>query len=68
MQIPASNLHTNGFHRFVGHCRAEIDEELSPAILRSSRPKCIAKKIELLVRVRPSPVVILAIDTFVFSG
>src|ERR1700693_6509968 len=62
MQIPASNFRPNRFHRFVGNCGTEIDEELSFAIFRSPRPKGITKKIELLVRVRPSPVIILAID------
>src|SRR5215469_166371 len=64
MQIPASNLGTDGFHRLVRNCGTEIDKELTFAILRSPRPKCIAEKIELLVRIRPSPVIILAIDNF----
>src|ERR1700758_5187267 len=62
MQIPASNLCPNRFHRLVGYCGAEVDEELSFAILRSPRPKRVAQKIELLVWIRPSPVFILAID------
>src|ERR1039458_7513401 len=62
MQVPASNLYPNRFHRLVGNCRAEIDEELPLAILRSSWPKRIAQKIEFLVRIRPPPVIILAID------
>src|SRR5712692_6756298 len=62
MQIPASNLCPNRFHRLVRNCGTEVDEELSFAILRSSRPKRVAQKIELLVRIRPSPVIILAID------
>src|SRR3954451_1619151 len=62
MQIPASNLRTDRFYCFVGDCRTEIDEKLAVPILRSSGPKRIAQKIELLVRVPPSPVIILAID------
>src|SRR6266700_477311 len=62
MQIPASNFRTNRFHRLVGNCRTEIDEVLPLSILRSPRPKCIAQKIELLVRVPPPPILILAID------
>src|SRR6266436_4246603 len=62
MQIPASNFRPNSFHRLVGNCRTEVDEERSSAILRSPRPKRVAQKIELLVRVRPPPVIILAID------
>src|SRR2546426_12287588 len=62
MQVPASNLYPNRFHRLVGNCRAEIDEELPLAILRSPWPKRVAQKIEFLVRIRPSPIIILAID------
>src|ERR1700704_1836230 len=62
MQVPASNLLPNGLHRFVGNSRTEIDEVLSPSTLRPSRPKSIAEKIELLVGIRPPPVIILAID------
>lgn len=62
MQIPASNLRPNRFHRLVGYCRAEVDEALPLPILRSPRPKRVAEKIELLVRIPPSPILILAID------
>src|ERR1700694_2830218 len=62
MQSPASNLCPNRFHRRVGNCRTEIDEEPSCAILRSPWPKRVAQKIELLVGIRPSPIFILAID------
>src|SRR5258708_5960261 len=62
MQIPASNLLADRFPRFVGNGRAEVDEVLAEPILRSPRLKTIAQKIELLVRVSPPPVVILAID------
>src|SRR6266404_3081176 len=62
MQVPASNLCPNRFHRLVGYCRAEIDEELPFAILRSPWSKRVAQKIEFLVQIRPSPIIILAID------
>src|SRR5580700_5871604 len=62
MQVPASNLCPDGFHRLVGNCRAEVDEVLPEPILRSPRPKRVAQKIEFLIRIRPSPVVILTID------
>src|SRR3984893_8876161 len=62
MQIPASNLRPDRFHRLVGYCGTEVDEELSLTILRSPRPKRVAQKIELLVGIRPPPVFILAID------
>src|SRR5205814_8294752 len=46
MQIPASNLRPDRFHRLVGNCRAEIDEVLPLAIFRSPRPKRVPQKIE----------------------
>src|SRR5215469_6088282 len=64
MQVPASNLFPNRFHRFIRDCWAEADEEYLLPILRSSRPKCVAQKIEFLVRISPPPVIILAIDYF----
>ena len=62
MQIPASNLLADRLPRLVGNSRAEVDEVLAEPILRSPRLKTIAQEIEFLVRVSPSPVVILAID------
>src|SRR5664280_3228424 len=62
MQVPASNPYPNRFHRLVGNCRAEVDEVLSKPILRSPRPKRVAQKIEFLIRIRPPPIIILAID------
>src|SRR5260370_30056032 len=64
MQIPAPNLGSDGFHRFIRNCWTEIDEVLTLAILRSPWPKRVAQKIELLVWISPSPVIILAIDNF----
>src|ERR1039458_9661982 len=62
MQIPASNLLADRLPRFVGNGRAEVDEVLTETILRSPGLKTVAQKVELFVRVSPSPVVILAID------
>src|ERR1041385_1947374 len=62
MQIPAWNLRPDRFHRLVGNCRTEIDEVLPLAIFRSPWPKRIPQKIELLVRICPSSIIILAID------
>src|SRR5690349_8207329 len=62
MEVPASNLRPNRLHRLVGNRRAKIDEGLSESILRPPRTKRVAEKIELLVRIRPSPIIILAID------
>src|SRR5919109_2860457 len=62
MQMPASNLLADRLARFVGNSRAEVDEVLAEPILRSPRLKTVAQKVELLVRVSPPPVIILAID------
>src|SRR5580692_3350814 len=62
MQVPASNLYPNFLHRFVGNSRTEIDEVLPRATLRPSRPKGVTEKIEFLVGISPSPIIILAID------
>src|SRR5450759_5361722 len=62
MQIPASNLLADRLPRFVGNGRAEVDEVFAETILRSPWLKTIAQKAELLVRVSPPPVIILAID------
>src|SRR5215208_5609650 len=62
MQIPVSNLRPDRFQRLVRNGRTEVDEVLPLAIPRSPWPKCIAQKIELLVRIRPPPVNILTID------
>jgi hypothetical protein len=51
-----------GLYSLVRNCGTEVDEELSLAIPPPSRPKRVAQKIELLVQVRPSPVIILAVD------
>src|SRR5690242_3769878 len=64
MQLPASNLRPDRFHRLIRDCRAEVNEVLPRPILRSPRPKRIPQKIEFLVRIRPSPIIILAIDDF----
>jgi hypothetical protein len=66
MQIPAPNLGADGFHRFIRNCWTEIDAVLSLTILRSPWPKSVVEKIEFLVWIGPSPVIILAIDNFRF--
>src|SRR5450759_725902 len=68
MQFPASNLSPNCLHRFVGNSRTEIDEVLPLPILRPPRPKSVAEKIELLVWICPSPVIILAVDNLRLLG
>ena len=62
MQLPAPNLRPYGLPRLVRNRRAEVDKVLAKAILRSSWPKRIAKKVELLVRVVASSIIILAVD------
>src|ERR1017187_2880889 len=62
MQIPASNLLADRLPRLVGNGRAEVDEVLAKSILRPPWLKTAAQQVELLVRVSPPPVLILAID------
>src|SRR6266496_4265081 len=64
MQFPTSNLLANRLPRCVRNSRTEIDEVLADPILRPPRLKTVTQKIELLVRVSPPPVIILAIDHF----
>jgi hypothetical protein len=55
MQIPASNLLANRFPRFAGNGRAEVDEVLAEAILRSPRLKTVAESGSLALRLTGSP-------------
>src|SRR5579872_1640419 len=62
MQIPAPDLCPDRFRRLIRDRRAEVDEVLPLATLRSPRAKRIPQKIELLVRMCTPPVIILAVD------
>ena len=52
----------------VAHRRRKVHEELSLAVLRGSRAKGVAQKVETLVFVAPMPVVILAVDDLRLLG
>src|SRR5215470_11580588 len=60
MQVPASNLFPNRFHRLVGNCGTEVDEELSLPIFRSSRPKRLSRPMEFHRRPLAEPSVRLS--------
>src|SRR3972149_3167093 len=62
MQLPASNLRSDGLPCLFSNGRTEVDEVSPFPVLRSPGAKRITQKIEFLVRVFPSSVVILAID------
>jgi len=61
-QLPFANRLTDGTRCRSADTGTEVDEVLTPPILRSSRLKHVPKKIELLLRVVPTPVIIFAVD------
>src|ERR1051326_4253195 len=64
MQLPAPNLVPDFLLRFLRDGWTETTKDLPLPTVRSPRPKRVPQKIELLVRVSPSPIGILAIDHF----
>src|SRR5208337_519408 len=62
VQAPLPYGLTQGFCGFVAHCRAEVDEMLSPSVLRQPGSKRISQKVELLMGVAFPPVIILTVD------
>src|SRR5215469_3405754 len=65
---PASDRLSDRLESFVACRRAEHDAEGTPPASRQPRPECIAKEVELLVRVISTPVIILAADDFRLLG
>src|ERR1700722_376704 len=61
MKRPAANCLPNPFESFVARCWAERDTEPLPSA-RQPRPECIPEKIEPLVPMSSTPVIILAVD------
>ena len=61
VEFPVSHCLTDGFRGSIAHARTEVDEGLTPSVHGQSRPKGIAEKVELLVRVLPPSRVVLAI-------
>src|SRR5262249_20229678 len=64
MQLPSPNLIPDFLPRFLRHGWTETTKALPLASVRFPRPKRVPQKVELLVRVRPLPIGILAIDHF----
>src|SRR5690349_7863246 len=68
MQPPIPNLGPNGFCGLVGNRGREVDKELSFPVLRSSRAERVSQKIEFVVRIISSSIIILAIDNLRLLG
>ena len=64
MEMPAPYLLAHLLCCLAAHRWSKIDEALAPPILRPSRTKRIPQKIELLVGIVSSSVIILAVDDF----
>ena len=62
MQLPSSNLVPDLLSRLLRHGWAEATKDLPLPTVRSPRPKRVPQKVELLVRVSPLTIGILAID------
>src|SRR5690242_17737602 len=57
MQIPASNLRPDRFHRLVGHCRTEVDEvDLQLELLADQEPGTTLDEVEAESERAPLPV------------
>ena len=61
-QLPPANLLTNCLRGCVAYARTEVDEELSPTILRSPGLKAVTQEVEFLVQEISTPVIILAVN------
>ncbi len=61
MQPPATDALPHRVGRFRAHCRCKTDEELSRTILRRSRAKRVAQKVEALFGIVVPPIGILAV-------
>jgi len=62
LYAPPPHLLTHFLCRLVTHSRAEVNEVLSPTILRPPGSKRKAQKVKSLVWVTASPVIILTVD------
>ena len=54
VELTASHCLTDGLCGSIAHAWTEVDEGLTPSVHGQSRPKGIAEKVELLVRVLPA--------------
>lgn len=62
LQTPTPHLLTDCFSCSGTHRRTEVNEGLTPAIHRQTRPECIAQKVEARVRVVTPSVSILTVN------
>jgi hypothetical protein len=63
-QLPVANFLANCLRCCLAYAGTEVDEELSPTILRSSGLKAIPKEVEFLVQEISTSIIILAVDDF----
>src|SRR5262249_5583910 len=68
VEFAVSHCLKDGFRGSIAHARTEVDEGLTPAVHRQSRPKSVAEKVELLVRVLPRRALSLQYTICVLSG
>ena len=61
-EVPTSQGLSHPRRCRITHCRREVDEVLTPPILRPTRAKRVSQEGELLRGILPRPVVILAVD------
>src|SRR5687768_1156063 len=64
MEMPTSHLLAHLLRCLAAHRWSKIDEAPAPPILRPSRTKRIPQKIELLVGIVSSSILVLAVDDF----
>ncbi len=61
-EVPTSHRLSHPRRCRIAHCRREVDEVLTPPILRPTRAKRVSQERELLRGILPWPIVILAVD------
>ena len=62
MHAPLPHGFAYRFCRLIADGRTKTDKESTPAVLRPPRLKRIAQEIEFLLRITPSPIIILTVD------
>ena len=62
MHAPLPHGFAYRFCRLIADGRTKTDKESTPAILRPPRLERIAQEIEFLLRIIPSPIIVLTVD------